>query len=639
MVEEDLDISIDGEPVALMMLAQRAGGRRGAPQQVVPAKRTEAIFVPAGQHEVSAAFVNRIDGSYDDQFSPPMWSSAERVGGQYGVTGLTHLTELLITGPRNVSGVSETESRRKIFTCRPTSATEERPCAESILAELAAQAYRRPLTEEDVADLMNFYDQASAEDGFEVGVRMGLQAILMSPEFLFRLERMPAGVQPGQAYRMSDVDLATRLSFFLWASAPDEELIEVAASGRLSDPSVLEQQVERMLEDARSETLATRFAHQWLRLQDVGRVWPERFLYPDFSQQLAEAMVRETELLFQHLVQEDRSLLEFFDADYTFLNERLTMAEGLISRGLSEIGSAGGDFAMPFGIASSAEAMAYGLRAQIRFRKGDMAGAVSDAQQVPKEFIAWVTRDAGPFRRNKAYYDGTFIRYARLNGVNDWWEGDSNPVNGVPWPAVIPFTGFRNLGILPDGRAVREDGLPIRTDGQYRTPVEDTAVPDTRVQFVEGIIQGDANQTFINARYDSEDSDYPLVNWKEMWLIRAEGVGGQGAIDLVNELRAFDNLPLVTYADPGNAQQIRYMIVEERRRTLYVEGQFYFTKLRNLDLLWFPRAQGIIPVRGDLYGGGVRMHMPNDEFTLNENLTLDDRATGCAVNERPVRFQ
>ena len=323
MVEEDLDISIDGEPVALMMLAQRAGGRRGAPQQVVPAKRTEAIFVPAGQHEVSAAFVNRIDGSYDDQFSPPMWSSAGRVGGQYGVTGLTHLTELLITGPRNVSGVSETESRRKIFTCRPTSATEERPCAESILAELAAQAYRRPVTEEDVADLMNFYDQASAEDGFEVGVRMGLQAILMSPEFLFRLERMPAGVQPGQAYRMSDVDLATRLSFFLWASAPDEELIEVAASGRLSDPSVLVQQVERMLEDARSETLATRFAHQWLRLQDVGRVWPERFLYPDFSQQLAEAMVRETELLFQHLVQEDRSLLEFFDADYTFLNERL----------------------------------------------------------------------------------------------------------------------------------------------------------------------------------------------------------------------------------------------------------------------------------------------------------------------------
>jgi len=319
MVEEDVDISIDGEPVALIMLEHSTGGAG----QVVPAKNTEAILVPAGQHEVSAAFVNRIDGSYDDQFSPPKWSSAGRVGGQYGVTGLAHLTELLITGPRNVTGVSETDSRRKIFTCHPTAAAEERPCAESILAKLATQAYRRPATEKNMADLINFYDEASAKGGFETGVRMGVQAILISPEFLFRLERMPDGVRPGHVYRMSDVDLATRLSFFLWASAPDEELLEVAAGGGLSDPTILEQQVERMLADPRSETLATSFAHQWLRLQDVGKVWPERFLYPDFSQQLAEAMVRETELLFQYLVQEDRSLLEFFDADYTFLNERL----------------------------------------------------------------------------------------------------------------------------------------------------------------------------------------------------------------------------------------------------------------------------------------------------------------------------
>jgi hypothetical protein len=219
--------------------------------------------------------------------------------------------------------VSETDSRRKIFTCHPTAAAEERPCAESILAKLATQAYRRPATEKNMADLINFYDEASAKGGFETGVRMGVQAILISPEFLFRLERMPDGVRPGHVYRMSDVDLATRLSFFLWASAPDEELLEVAAGGGLSDPTILEQQVERMLADPRSETLATSFAHQWLRLQDVGKVWPERFLYPDFSQQLAEAMVRETELLFQYLVQEDRSLLEFFDADYTFLNERL----------------------------------------------------------------------------------------------------------------------------------------------------------------------------------------------------------------------------------------------------------------------------------------------------------------------------
>ena len=198
--------------------------------------------------------------------------------------------------------MSDTESRRKIFICRPTSAAEERPCAESILTELASQAYRRPVTEEDVADLLVFYDEAAAEKGFEIGVRTGLQAILSSPEFLLRLEREPAGSRPGQGYRVSDLDLATRLSFFLWESAPDQELIEVATSGRLSDPAVLEQQMGRMLKDPRSEALATRFLHLWLRLQDVGKVWPDGYFFPDFSTQLAEAMVQETELLFQYLV-------------------------------------------------------------------------------------------------------------------------------------------------------------------------------------------------------------------------------------------------------------------------------------------------------------------------------------------------
>ena len=176
---------------------------------------------------------------------------------------------------------------------------------------------------------MRFYDAAAAEGGFEVGVQMGLQAILVSPEFVFRLEREPAGTRPGEGYLLSDIDLATRLSFFLWATVPDEELLEVAGSGRLSDPEVLEAQVERMLRDPRAETLATRFAHQWLRLQDVGKVWPESYLYPDFSQQLADAMVRETELLFDYLVREDRSLLELLDADYTFLNRRLARHYGI----------------------------------------------------------------------------------------------------------------------------------------------------------------------------------------------------------------------------------------------------------------------------------------------------------------------
>ena len=316
MVEEDLDFSIDGEPVTAMML-EHAGGT------LIPVKQTEPIFVRAGQRQVSVAFIDKVDGPYEDQFRPARWSSAAEDPAGYGVTELTHIDELLITGPKNVTGVSETESRLRIFSCRPTTAAEERACAQQILTALATKAYRRPVGDDDVGDLMRFYDEAAADEGFEIGVRTGLQAILISPEFLFRLERVSSESATDGGYRLNDVGLASRLSFFLWASAPDQELLEVAASGRLSDPAVLDQQVERMLADPRAETLATRFAYQWLRLQDVGRVWPVPFYNPDFSAQIADAMVRETELLVLHLIKEDRSLLELYSADYTFLNERL----------------------------------------------------------------------------------------------------------------------------------------------------------------------------------------------------------------------------------------------------------------------------------------------------------------------------
>ena len=322
MVEENLDVSIDGASVATVMLEHKGSG-------VVGTIQTEPIFVRAGQHRVSAAFVNVMEGPYDDRFTPPQWSYATIRGGDYGITGLAHLTELLITGPGNVTGVSESASRRKIFTCHPTAAAEQRRCAETILTGIATKAYRRPVTSEDVADLMGFYDQAAAEEGFEVGVRTGLQAILIAPEFVFRFEREPANAQPGQAYPLSDIDLATRLSFFLWASEPDEQLVSLASRGRLSDPAVLEQQVERMLKDPRSQALSTRFLQQWLRLYDVGKVWPEQTLFPGFSKQVAEGMVKETQLLFTHLIQEDRSPLELFDADYTFINERLARYYGI----------------------------------------------------------------------------------------------------------------------------------------------------------------------------------------------------------------------------------------------------------------------------------------------------------------------
>ncbi len=322
---EDLDISIDGEGVAVLPIPHN--GERAVPLS------TDPIFVRAGQHRVAAAFVRRMDGPYDDRFSPFDWSF---VGGEdaqqwanYGITALPHLANVMITGPTTVAGVSDTPSRSRIFSCRPASESDERPCARSIVARLAGQAYRRPVTDEDVQGLMAFYDQGSEGGGFEIGVRTALQALLASPSFVFRLEREPSGTGEGENYYLSDLDLASRLSFLLWASAPDQELLDLAANGRLSDDAVLEAQVQRMLADPRSEALGTRFAHQWLRLQDAAKNNPEPYLYPDFTGQLSDALVRETELFFNHLVQEDRSLLEFFDADYSFLNERVARHYGI----------------------------------------------------------------------------------------------------------------------------------------------------------------------------------------------------------------------------------------------------------------------------------------------------------------------
>jgi hypothetical protein len=322
LATEQVDISIDGESVAMLKLPYNGG-------TTIPEIKTEPVFVKAGQHKVSAAFVNLVDGPYEDRFRPTDWSAAGLGGEGYGVTGLTHLTYLLVTGPSDVTGVSDTPARQRLLTCKPATPAEQRTCAESIFRSLATRAYRRPVTAERVQALMGFYDAAASSGGFEGGVQSGLQAILASPEFLFRLEREPAGTTAGQSYRLSAIDLATRLSFFLWATVPDDELLQVATSGRLQEPVVLEQQVRRMLADPRAESLGTRFAHQWLRLQDVGKVWPEPFLYPNFSEQLADAMVEETELFFNNLVREDRSLLELFSADYTFLNERLARHYGI----------------------------------------------------------------------------------------------------------------------------------------------------------------------------------------------------------------------------------------------------------------------------------------------------------------------
>ena len=331
---ENIDVAIDGERVALLAVphgrARRGGGGGSSAGRSL---RTEPIFVRAGERRVSAAFVRVIEGPYEDRLMTFNWSL---VGGEdsegwanYGITALPHARALTISGPENPTGVSETTSRTKVFTCRPTSPAEERPCAVSIIERLAGEAYRRPLTSEDIVGLMGFYDQGAEDGNFEIGVRTALQAILSHPSFVFRMEQEPEGVGPGENYVLSDLSLASRLSFFLWGTIPDEELLEVATEGRLADQAVLEEQVMRMVADPRSEALSTRFAAQWLRLQSLDGVAPQSNLYPDYNRQIAEALRRETELLFDHLVRANRSLMELFTADYTFVNGRLARYYGL----------------------------------------------------------------------------------------------------------------------------------------------------------------------------------------------------------------------------------------------------------------------------------------------------------------------
>jgi hypothetical protein len=217
-----------------------------------------------------------------------------------------------------------------IFSCHPTkSAASEKACATQIIDRLGFKAYRRPLTANDKAGLLGFYERGSKNGGFEEGVRMALQAMLASPNFVFRFEPVPANVQPGTDYKISDLDLATRLSFFLWGSIPDDTLLNLAKKNQLSQPKVLQAQVKRMLTDPRSEALSMRFASQWLRLQDLDKVHPDAYIFPDYDQQLADAMRTETQLFFNSIVKEDRSVLDLYTANYTFVNERLAQHYGI----------------------------------------------------------------------------------------------------------------------------------------------------------------------------------------------------------------------------------------------------------------------------------------------------------------------
>jgi hypothetical protein len=277
------------------------------------------INVTAGPHVIGAAVIDQQRGAgVDDQFSDFRINSAFTPGGG--------IQTVAITGPFKATSPGDTPSRRRIFVCRPATASEEGACARKIITSVGRRAYRRALVDDEVETLMSFYQQGRNEGDFEIGIQQALARILVAPGFLYRIEEEPNGVRPGATYRISDLELASRLSFFLWSSIPDDELLEAAAKGRLRDPVVLGQQVKRMLADARSEALTTNFAGQWLYLRDLAGVQTSA---QGFNDNLRQAFRRETEMLFSAIVHEDRSVVDLINADYTFVDERLARHYGI----------------------------------------------------------------------------------------------------------------------------------------------------------------------------------------------------------------------------------------------------------------------------------------------------------------------
>jgi hypothetical protein len=255
----------------------------------------------------------------------PLRSSADT----FEATGRPHVELLTISGPYNVSGPGDTPSRRKIFSCHPATPQAQAECARKILSMLAYHAYRRPVDDTDLRPLLDFYTRGRAKGGFEAGIQMALRRILASPDFVFRIENDPADARTGVPFAVPDLELASRLSFFLWSSAPDDTLLDLATRGRLKDPKVLDEQVRRMLGDPKANALAENFAGQWLQLRNLKNARPNSFDFPDFDDNLREGFRRETELFFGSIVGEDRNVVDLLTADYTFVNERLARHYGI----------------------------------------------------------------------------------------------------------------------------------------------------------------------------------------------------------------------------------------------------------------------------------------------------------------------
>ena len=316
---EKLEVLLDGARVQLLDW-DTAVAKGGTLDLRVP--------ITAGPHQLGVTFTATNYAPLLDLNQRFLRSTIE-TGGLPGFTFFPHVGSVRIDGPYSAARATETPSRKTIFLCQPARPADEEPCARRIVGSLARRAYRRPATESDISTLIMFYKLGREGADFDRGIEMALRRLLADPQFLYRRETEPATVATGTPYRISDLDLASRLSFFLWSSIPDDELLALASKGRLKEPAVLERQVKRMLADPRSEALVVNVAGQWLNLRGLQTQAPVAMAFPDFDDNLRQAFKRETELLFDSIVREDRSVLDLLTADYTFLNERLARHYGI----------------------------------------------------------------------------------------------------------------------------------------------------------------------------------------------------------------------------------------------------------------------------------------------------------------------
>jgi len=324
-----LEITVDGERVFLAAVGGEEDNKMSdanfaAAADAIDARLKTRISVKAGPHDVGVAFIRKNSAEYDEPLEPHT-----RDHDLQNMNGIPLVEHMDITGPYDATGAADTPSRRKIFVCRPANAADETPCGKKIISALSRRAYRQPISAADIVLLMTFYQFGRSHGNFEAGIENALTFLLTAPKFLFRTESDPPNLPPGGIYQVSDTDLASRLSFFLWSSIPDDELLNLASQGKLKDPAILDQQVKRMLADRKSNALVRNFAGQWLFLRNLQSSHPDGHEFPNFDDNLRQSFRRETELFFESIMRENRSVLDLLNANYTFVNGRLARHYGI----------------------------------------------------------------------------------------------------------------------------------------------------------------------------------------------------------------------------------------------------------------------------------------------------------------------